>query len=102
MIAFVYWLLLLSDYLINNNKKMAIIVTRFVVRIAIIFSITIWNFSITVPSLPPSVKLNILTSSEGKRYVAKRKEKTGVTGVGKGHLRISLKKLTISLSCELK
>ena len=102
MIAFVYWLLLLSDYLINNNKKMAIIVTRFVVRIAIIFSITIWNFSITVPSLPLSVKLNILTSSEGKRYVAKRKEKTGVTGVGKGHLRISLKKLTISLSCELK
>ena len=29
-------------------------------------------------------KFNIMTISEGKRYVAKRQEKTGVAGVGKG------------------
>ena len=49
-------------------------------------------------------KFNVLTSSEGKSYVAKRWEKLGVTGVGKGQLllRIYLKKFTISLSCKRK
>ena len=37
VIALVYWFLLLSDYFIKNNKKMTILVTCFVVRIAIIF-----------------------------------------------------------------
>ena len=54
VIAFVYWLLLLSNYLIKNNKKMTIIMTLFIAMNVIISYITICNFSIAVPSLPPS------------------------------------------------
>ena len=59
VLAFVYWLLLLSDYLINNNEKMAIIV-----RTTVIFFIVICNFSITVPSQPPSGFTLAATTSE--------------------------------------
>ena len=44
VIAFVYWLLLLSNYLIKNNKKMTIIMTLFIAMIVIISYITICNF----------------------------------------------------------
>ena len=37
VIAFVYWLLLLSDYLSKNNEKMTIIMTLLIVRITVIF-----------------------------------------------------------------
>ena len=59
VLAFVYWLLLLSDYLIKNNEKMTIIV-----RITVIFFIVICNFSITVPSQPPSGFILAATTSE--------------------------------------
>ena len=44
VIAFVYWLLLLSNYLIKNNKKVTIIMTLFIAMIVIISYITICNF----------------------------------------------------------
>ena len=64
MIAFVYWLLLLSDYLSKNNEKMTIIMTLLIVRITVIFFIIICNFSITVPSQPPRGFTLAATTSE--------------------------------------
>ena len=65
MIAFVYWLLLLSDYLIKNNEKMTIIMTLLIIRITVIFFfIIICNFSITVPSQPPRGFTLAATTSE--------------------------------------
>ena len=70
VIAFVYWLLLLSNYLIKNNKKMTIIMTLFIAMIVIIILISttflcyytfnagrpiwaLWLLSLLIPNQSP-------------------------------------------------